>query len=367
MGLTFPCLGLSATIVAQQRRQFGFKSLAMRSLAGRVLGGVVGVTAAVLGAGVWSLVFQQIVTALVSSLVLWLTCERAPRFRFGRAEFRELIGFSAFTVSSVFLFFTTKRLFTILAGVLLGVAVAGYLNISFRIVDVLWGVLATAVGQVALPMLAGLQTDPARVERAYKKAVEFATLALYPFFVGIAVTAPEIIDTSCGQRWAPAVPSGIALACLIVVQAPRLFVTPVLTAGGRPRDAVVGLVAELAFMIAMVAVFGLPTLGWAVGVWIASELLQIPISAWMLRRATGYGIIDQFAGVRTPFLAAAAMALAVTALRAVLPPGLLPATRLASFVPLGAVVYAGSVLLLDRPLAQTFAGFVGSAFSRVKA
>ena len=37
------------------------------------------------------------------------------------------------------------------AGVMLGNELAGYLNIGFRAVDVLWAIAATAVGQVALP------------------------------------------------------------------------------------------------------------------------------------------------------------------------------------------------------------------------
>ena len=73
MGLIFPCSAVSATLVAQQRRQFAFRTLALRSLVGRVVGGGIGISAAFMGAGLWSLVLQQIFIAAIGSFVLWVS------------------------------------------------------------------------------------------------------------------------------------------------------------------------------------------------------------------------------------------------------------------------------------------------------
>ena len=365
MGLMLPCLAASATIVAQQRRHFAFKSLAIRSLAGRSLGGLAGIVAAFLGGGVWSLAMQQILTAFVGSLVLLATCARLPRFRWGTMEFRQLIRFGAFALGGVFLTFSIKRLFTILAGLMLGVAKAGYLNLGFRIVDVLWSISATGVAQVSLPMLAGLQSDPARLERAYRKSVEMACVLLYPCFIGIASTAPEIVQTVFGLRWAAASPCVAALACLVVVQAPRLFVTPVLTAVGRPRDPLLGMVAELICMLLMVTVFGVPSVLSATAIWFVSECVQLPVSAWMLRRATGYGLVMQLAGARAPLVAASAMALAITAARGLLPGDLAVQLRLAALILFGIPAYVAALFLVDRRLPTTFLSFARSAFHKV--
>jgi O-antigen/teichoic acid export membrane protein len=365
MGFTFPCLALSATIVARQRRNFGFKALAVRSLAGRILGGVVAMIAALYGAGVWSLVFQQVVTALVGSLALWLTCDKLPRLRFRFAEFRQLLTFGVLSLGSVFLSFSIKRLFTIFAGLLLGVATAGYLNLGFRVVDVFWSISATAVSQVSLPMLAGLQNDPVRLKRAYQRSVEYACLLLYPCFVGIAVTAPELVAIVFGRHWSPVVPCVASLAVLVLVQAPRLFTTPVLTAVGRPRDPLIAVAFELVFMLTMIGVFGLHSLMWATALWIASECMQIPTSTWMLRRATGFGLTDQFGGAVTPLLASMTLACAVLATRRLLPDDIGVEPRLAIFVLVGAAAYLIALVLLNRRLVFTFLDFVRLAFVKV--
>ena len=364
MGLTFPCLGASATIVAQQRRGFAFRSLAIRSLSGRVIGSVAGIAAAILHAGVWSLVVQQILMALLGSIVLWMTCDRAPRLRFGRLELRQLIGFGMFSVATLFLSFSVKRLFTIIAGVLLGVATAGYLNLGFRVVDMLWAIAATGVSQVSLPMLSSLQSDPARLRRAYRKSVEFACLLLYPCFVGIALTSWEIVETVFGRQWAPAAPCVSALAFLVVPLAPRIFVTPMLTAIGRPRDPLPGIVAELVLMLSAFAIFGLPSLGWAIGLWVISECSQIVVSTWMLRRATGYSVLDQFSGVWVPLLAVVVMALALGITRQILPEGLGAPDRLGCLVVVGALVYVGMLFLVDRRIVVAVFEFVRQGATR---
>jgi len=364
MGLVFPCSGLGATLVAQQRRQFAFRALALRSLIGRLAGGAIGIAAAFMGAGLWSLVLQQILMAAIGSLVLWVTSERTPRLRFRYTEFKQLIGFGVPSVGGIFLTSSIRRVYTILASSLLGVEAAGYLNLSFRVVDVFWALAATAVSQVALPMLAGLQSDPARFKRAYQASTQFSCLALYPCFVGLGCVAPDIVEVLFGHRWLPSAPYVSVLGFLVLLQAPRLLTTPLLTALGRPLDPLVGLVAELLFMLGVTGSLGMTSLPWAIGIWVASECVLAQVSSWVLKRATGYAVFEQFRGVLRPFFASLIMAAAVIETRLLLPADVGPILRLMVLLPSGAIVFAGAISLLDRRLVGDFLGFVRTAFEK---
>jgi PST family polysaccharide transporter len=363
MSLFFPCSGLGVIIIARQRRQFAFRALALRSLVGRVLGGGIGVAAAVMGAGVWSLVVQQILMVLIGSVMLWMTCDRAPRLRFGYSEFKQLTAFGIFSVGGLFVTYSIKRVFTILTGVMLGMSAAGYLNLSFRVVDMFWVIASASLTQVALPMLAGLRSDLPRLKRAYNKSVEFSCLILYPCFVLLGSTAPELVRVLFGRQWAPSAPYMAALGFLVLLQAPRLFVSPVLIAMGRPWDPLVGLVVGLVFMGAAVAMKGLPSLPWALCIWVATECAQVPISGWMLRRATGYTVADQLHGVPTPLAAALAMAAAVAVARQMFPAFLGPIARVAILLPVGGVAFVGVVLLVNRQLVGEFFDFIRASLS----
>jgi O-antigen/teichoic acid export membrane protein len=339
--LRFPCTALGATIVAQQRRDLAFQVLAVRSLLGRISGAALGIVLVALGAGVWGLVAQQILIALIGSVVLWFGADRRPRLRFVPRALRELIGFGAYSVGVLLLAFAVRRLFTIIAGVRLGNEMAGYLNIGFRAVDVLWAIAGAAVSQVALPVLARMQSDPVRLKSVYRSAVELSCFVLYPCFWGIALVAPEIVELLFGARWLTSSPYVTALALLTIVQTPRLLVAPMLTAVGRPRDSLIGLAIEMIVMLSLLLAIDASSLSLSVviGIWIARELASAPVMARVLTRATGIGIRAQLAPMGGPLLAAAAMGLALFGMRRLLPMPWGAAARLAILAPFGAAVY----------------------------
>jgi len=364
MALCLPAASISSSIVARQRRSLSFRPLALRSLIGRFAGALGGIALVALGAGVWGLVAQQVLIQLVGSLLLWKTCDERPHLRFGRQEFRELWGFGVYAVGALFLNFGVKRLFTVLTGIFLGVAAAGYLNLSFRAVDVFWSISATAVTQVALPMLSSVQSDLPKLRRTFQLATGFVCLTMYACFLGIAVTAPEVVTLLFGAKWLPSAPYVTALACLVLVQGPRLLMSPVLTAVGRPRDLLISKALELVFMVIAIFATRVPSLSWAVGIWITTSLVSFPISIGMVKRATTLGFFGQFRGVAVPLGASMVMVIAVQITRLALPTDLSALTRLIALVPAGALCFLGTAYLLDRELVATVLGFARSAMGR---
>jgi O-antigen/teichoic acid export membrane protein len=364
MALCFPAASLGATIVARQRRTLSFRPLAIRSLVGRFAGAAGGITLVALGAGVWGLIAQQILIQLVGSLTLWATCDQRPRLRFASKEFKELSVFGLYAVGALFLTFGVKRLFTLLTGVFLGVTVAGYLNLGFRAVDVFWSIASTAATQVALPMLSSLQSDLPRLKRSFQLATGFVCSGLYLLFVGMALTAPEVVSLLFGDKWLPSAPYVTALALLVLLQGPRLLVGPMLTALGRPRDLLLGKAAELVFVVTAIFVSGVPTLSWAIGIWIARELVSLPVTSRMVRSATTLGFFDQFRGAAVPLASSVVMAGAVLLLRLSLPPGLSPLIRLGLLATAGGCCFLLTACILDRALIRMVFRFAQSALAR---
>jgi hypothetical protein len=135
-----------------------------------------------------------------------------------------------------------------------------------------------------------------------------------------------------------------------------------LTALGKPRDSLVGLLAELIFMLGAVWLSGVPSLPWAIGIWTASECTSVLVSGWVLRRATGYTVFGQFDGVLNPLLASLLMAAVVIATRLQLSANIGAGLRLAVLIPLGTMVFASGIFLLDRQLVKDFLMFARIAF-----
>ncbi|HKX43780.1 MAG TPA: oligosaccharide flippase family protein [Burkholderiaceae bacterium] len=362
--LCLPLTAVSSTIVARQRRNLAFRALAIRSIVGRSLGAVVGIVLVVYGAAFWGLVAQQILIVLFGSLVLWITCDERPRLRFGWREFRELIAFGTLAVATLFVNFAMKRTFIILSGIGLGTHAAGLLNLSFRAIDTFWSLASTAISQIALPVLASLRKDDERFARAFHSASAFACAVLYFCFLLIGATSPEVVALLFGPQWLSIAPYVTVLAMLVVIQARRLLMAPMMTALGRPRDLLVCQVVELVFILSAVWWSGVPSLDWAIGIWIVRECLGAGTLLWLFRRATGFGPRLLFGSSVIPLLAAAAMFAAVWASRMTPLAQWNSLARLAVLAPLGAIVYFGCVALLDRRLIVDLIGFARAALQR---
>ena len=69
LGFVLPIAALGATHMSLRLREFGHKSLALRSLIGGTIGGAAAIAAAFAGWGIWSLVVQRFVTESLNALV----------------------------------------------------------------------------------------------------------------------------------------------------------------------------------------------------------------------------------------------------------------------------------------------------------
>jgi PST family polysaccharide transporter len=349
--LAVPAATLSSVVMARLRRDLDLKPLAVCSLIGRLGGAIVGIGLVLGGAGIWALVVQQVLVPLVGSLLLWVHARPSYRLRFGRSQLTELAAFGAPAIAAQFLTYSIKRVFVLFAGTYLGAQVAGYLNLAFRITDVLWSFFAVAIGQVALPALARLQQSPQQVREAFGKACEVTSVAVALCFGFIAALAPEIVTLLFGPRWADAVPLVSALSVVVLLQAVRLLISAQLIAGGRPGlNAIAGAV-ELAVVTLSFLLLQPTTAAIVIALWIGRELI---VSALVTGLLHSQGVLSAGSQWRPAAAAAAGMAamgIGTFAARAWLFPLDWSPWLLATLLSLVAgALFAGIVILVDRRL-----------------
>ena len=91
--LTIPVMlsGAGNTHMALRLREFGHKTLAVRSVLAGTIGGTVAVVAALMGAGIWALVLQRLVRELVCTILAWSAYRWRPGLAFDFAEARRYL------------------------------------------------------------------------------------------------------------------------------------------------------------------------------------------------------------------------------------------------------------------------------------
>jgi O-antigen/teichoic acid export membrane protein len=354
-------MGFGSVLVAMQRRKLEFRSLALRSLIGRAGSAVIAVSLAFLGAGVWSLVVQQVLLVCLGTLMLWILAEERPHFAFDWASTRELLRFGTFSMLLQLVATLVQRLFMVLVGGYLGSVNAGKLSIAFRGVDMLRDLLAGAVSQIAMPMFSRLRADREAQFDAYNRSVELTTLVTYPLFAGLALCADEVVSVAFGVQWLSAAPYFSVIAVLTLPFFLRMYAAPLLKSVGLPAAPMVECLVEVLFVAVGMVAFGRRSLDFAVLAWALRLLASVPIDMWVQKRATGMGYARQLRGSGVPTLSVLGMAAVVLFVKHFLVGSLGPQLRLVPVVLAGAVAYLGCVMLFDRRLIKELLRFVGQS------
>jgi PST family polysaccharide transporter len=333
-------------------RQFGFKLLAMRTLLASTISGVVGVTMAFLGFGVWSLVVQQLVRNSIAVLLLWNVRDWNPGFRVSGKHFKELYSFGMSITGMDLLAFLNNQTDNLLIGKFLGSTALGYYNVAYQALVMIDQMLQGAFAQVGLTTFSRLQSDPEKSKRWFYGTTQLLSFFTFPMFFGIALLSPELVQSFFGDKWLPSVPVMQVLAVLGIVKSFFSLNGIIITAMGKPSWNLKLLLVTTAANIAAFAIavqWGIVAV--AVGRLISTGLLA-PIRLWVTRRLINFKVSEYLERYVAPLTASIVMAIAIWGTKYLLQDNLITQILLILCIVLGALAYIGTVALIAPKLIQ---------------
>ena len=358
-----PITGVSTVLSAILRRNLAFALLARRTVIGRLSGTVLGVIAAMMGFGAWSLAFMYVGSMAFSTSVLWLSRDVRPSWGCQWQVLCELLHFGAPNMVSQMMLIANARLFVLIAGLYLDEFALGKLSLAFRVVEECRNTLSSAASLVALPLLTRRATFPAEFTKVFSEATSFTACILMPIYTGLAVTAGDWLTVAFGNKWQNAATTVQILAITALLLTLRQYANIALDAIGRP--AMNMLINGLAFTFSVVLLIGASSTHpeAVAGVWALRAVLLSAASLLGVARAVNVTCRAQLQSVMPPFLAALMMGLCVMFLNGTVLVAQLPGIRLTIGIVSGVLIYI-SMLTIFSP--QLFRRFLKFLFATIK-
>ncbi|MEM1239561.1 MAG: MOP flippase family protein [Cyanobacteria bacterium P01_H01_bin.26] len=347
MSISFLFSGLSSVQSAILQRNMQFKIFAVRSLVATVTCGVAGVGAALMGFGVWSLVVKEIVFGSTGALLLWSTSSWRPGFRFSPKHFQELFSYGINIIGFNFLDFFNRRSDDLLIGYFLGTVALGYYSVAYRLLLIMIKLLTNVTIQVALPTFSKLQKEPDRMRAAFYKVTRYTSLVSFPAFLGMAVLAPELIQTLFGEEWLPSVPVMRILALIGILQSVQYFAGTVLLAMNKPlwRLRVVFLITVCniaGFFIAVRWGINAVAISYAICVYSFSPVFLI-----LIKKLINIDFKKYFLQYTTPLLSSLLMMAFILGAKRIFHDWNNPYAALATYISIGVFAYLCGVMTLS--------------------
>jgi len=213
LSLVFPIAGLSVAPESLLQRELRFRLLANRDVVAYGLGyGVVGVTLALLGFGVWALVAAQLTQAVLRTAILMRAGPPLLRVRPTWTSFLELMEYGVGQSVGRLGIIVANQVDNLVTGRWLGAVALGQYSRAFQLVSVPTALLGDVLDKVLFPTMARVQDDPRRLASAFLQGTAVLALLTLPAGVVIAVLAPELVAVAFGSRWAALVPPFQVLA-----------------------------------------------------------------------------------------------------------------------------------------------------------
>ncbi len=236
------------------RRTMQFGRLATINVANAVVNGVVGISLAFAGAGIWALVAGTVSGVAASTTLAWRFEHWRPSATMSLRRLRGVARFSINYFWSNVLAVTFAQLDKVIISRVLGAAPLGTYTVAQRTVMSPVSAVSATVSTVSFSAFSRGQDNPEMLRSGATRAAGVVALVVLPAMVGLAVLAEDAVAVVYGPRWEAAVPVIQVLAPVAALQALSCVTASVMLAKGRSdwlyRWALVNCLVGAAAMIA---------------------------------------------------------------------------------------------------------------------
>lgn len=186
-------------------KRIDFKLQTKISVISSVFSGIVGITMAYNGFGVWSLAFKTISQQGMNSLLLWFWNRWRPMLVFSIKSFKELFSFGSKLLLSGLIDTAYQNIYYLVIGKYFSAAQLGFYTRAQMFNDLPSKNLNTIMSRVTYPVLAQLQDEPVKLKAGYKRMIKSVMFVSMILMAGLAVIAEPLVITLIGENWRPSI------------------------------------------------------------------------------------------------------------------------------------------------------------------
>ena len=190
----------------QIRKHLRFKKLSKITIITSLLSLVVTVFMAYMGYGVWSLVAQNFIGALIPCIFFWVTTDWHPTWEYSWRSFKELFGFGSFMFFTHLFTTFSQRITGLLVGRWYDPATMGYYTKASDLQKSVSNSVSGVMVQTTYPLYASIQDDMARLASMVKRITTTLAFITIPLLSLLIVIAKPLIVLLYSEKWLSSVP-----------------------------------------------------------------------------------------------------------------------------------------------------------------
>lgn len=195
-------------------KQIDFKTQCRVGVTASVVSGIIGITMAFLGFGVWSLVAQQLSRVSVRVALAWCYSKWRPAWLFSFRSLRSMFTFGSNMLFTALLETAYRNIYTAVIGKLFSPAGLGFYSRANRLQELPAQNMTSVVAGVAFPVFSQVQKDRTRLRNGLRTCLGLLALIIFPAMLGLAIVAKPFVLLLLTEKWLPCVPY-LQMLCIV--------------------------------------------------------------------------------------------------------------------------------------------------------
>lgn len=258
--------------------QLDFKSVSKASFISTSVSGLVGIIMAIAGYGVYALITQSILCALLNALLLWIQIKWVPMLVISYGSLKQLFGFGSKLLLSGLLHTIYLNLYSLVIGKYYRSTDVGLYNRASTFANFGTTNITTILNRVYYPLLCESQDNDEKFQKLFNELLRIASFVVVPICFGLSAIAEPFINVVLTNRWADVIwPMKILLWAFSIYPWLSINVQP-LKAKGRSdyflyAEVIKKIVAILILVVSLK--FGLIVLCFSIFIYNAADLIII--------------------------------------------------------------------------------------------
>lgn len=214
LALRIPLAAVNSVQLAYVSNKMVFKKSFLTNSGGAIISGVVAIILALLGYGIWVLVFQSLANIVFSTLLMCFVVEWKPKMEFSFERLITHVSFGWKILVTGLMFSAYNELRAIIIGKKYSAADLAYYDRGNSFPKLIGTNIDVTINRVLFPALSKSQDDMARMALGSRRAAKTSAYIMTPILFGLAVLAKPLVALLLTEKWLPCVPY-MQVMCLV--------------------------------------------------------------------------------------------------------------------------------------------------------
>lgn len=252
----------------QLKKKLNFKVLSIVSITTSITSLSVTIYMAYYGFGVWALVANNLITAVIPAIVFWFFIKWRPIWTFSWKSFHELFSFGFYMFLTHIVNNFSQNIQGLLIGKLYTPSTMGYYSKALGTEKLASHSISSIMTQVTYPLYVKVQDEKKAMANMIRRLTMTISYVTFPLMMVLLLTAKPVFILLYSERWLPSVPYFQVLCVVGLASCLMAVNTQPIAAIGKSKTMFYWTLAKrtfgMTFMIGGLFIYGMK--GFLVGV-----------------------------------------------------------------------------------------------------